>query len=32
MNKVNYFHGAIAKARFTSAALPVAEFMTVSAK
>jgi Concanavalin A-like lectin/glucanases superfamily len=32
MNKVNYFHGAIAKARFTSAALPVAEFMTVSGK
>ena len=32
MNKVNYFHGAIAKARFTSAALPVAEFMTMSAK
>jgi 6-phosphogluconolactonase len=30
MNKVNYFHGAVAKARFTSAALPVSEFMTVS--
>jgi 6-phosphogluconolactonase len=32
MNKVNYFHGAVAKARFTPAALPVAEFMTVSGK
>ena len=32
MNRVNYFHGAVAKARFTSAALPVAEFMTMSAK
>jgi len=32
MNKVNYFHGAVAKARFTSAALPVSEFMTVSTK
>jgi len=32
MNKVNYFRGAVAKARFTSAALPVSEFMTVSGK
>jgi hypothetical protein len=32
MNKVNYFHGAVAKARFTSAALPVSEFMTMSGK
>jgi hypothetical protein len=32
MNKVNYFHGAIAKARFTAAALPPSEFMTVSGK
>src|SRR5262245_3966198 len=32
MNKVNYFHGAVAKARFTSAALPVSEFMTLSGK
>jgi len=30
MNKVNYFHGAVAKARFTSAALAVSQFMTVS--
>ncbi len=27
MNKVNYFHGAVAKARFTFGALPVSEFM-----
>jgi hypothetical protein len=27
MNKVNYFHGAVAKARFTPKALPVSEFM-----
>jgi len=32
MNKVNYFHGAVAKARFTSAALPVSEFMTVAGR
>jgi len=32
MNKVNYFRGAVAKARFTSAALPVSEFMSVSGK
>ncbi|HJZ78454.1 MAG TPA: beta-propeller fold lactonase family protein [Vicinamibacterales bacterium] len=32
MNKVNYFHGAVAKARFTSAALPVSEFMTIAGK
>ena len=29
MNKVNYFHGAVAKARFTPHALPVSEFMTL---
>jgi hypothetical protein len=29
MNKVNYFHGAVAKARFTPRALPVSEFMTL---
>lgn len=29
MNKVNYFHGAVAKARFTFKALPPAEFMTL---
>ena len=27
MNRVNYFHGAVAKARFTPRALPVSEFM-----
>ena len=27
INKVNYFHGAIAKARFTNKALTPAEFM-----
>jgi hypothetical protein len=27
MNKVNYFHGAVAKARFTPKALPVSEFL-----
>ena len=27
MNKVNYFHGAISKARFTNKALTPAEFM-----
>ena len=32
MNKVNYFRGAVAKARFTPSALPAAEFMTVSGK
>ena len=32
MNKVNYFRGAVAKARFTFAALPVPEFMTMSRK
>ena len=31
MNKVNYFHGAVAKARFTPKALPVSEFMKVPA-
>ena len=29
MNKVNYFHGAVARARFTFKALTPAEFMTV---
>ena len=29
MNKVNYFHGAVAKARFTPSALPVSAFMTL---
>jgi hypothetical protein len=29
MNKVNYFHGAVAKARFTFKALTPAEFMTL---
>jgi 6-phosphogluconolactonase len=32
MNKVNYFHGAVAKARFTFAALPVSGFMTVAGR
>jgi len=32
MNKVSYFHGAVAKARFTTAVLKVSEFMTVSGK
>ncbi len=32
MNKVNYFHGAVAKARFTAKALPVSEFMKLPAK
>ena len=32
MNKVNYFHGAVAKARFTPKALPVAEFMKLPTK
>jgi hypothetical protein len=32
MNKVNYFHGAVAAARFTPSALPVAEFMTLPRK
>jgi hypothetical protein len=32
MNKVNYFKGAIAKARFTPKALPVSEFMKVPGK
>jgi hypothetical protein len=27
INKVNYFHGAVAKARFTPRALPVSEFL-----
>jgi hypothetical protein len=31
MNKVNYFHGAVAKARFTPKALPVSAFMKVPA-
>jgi 6-phosphogluconolactonase (cycloisomerase 2 family) len=32
MNKVNYFRGAVAKARFTPSALPVSAFMTTSGK
>ena len=32
MNKVNYFHGAVAKARFTNKALTPAEFMKLPAK
>ncbi len=32
MNKVSYFHGAVAKARFTTAALKVSDFMTMSGK
>jgi 6-phosphogluconolactonase len=32
MNKVSYFRGAIAKARFTHSALPASAFMTVSAQ
>jgi hypothetical protein len=32
MNKVNYFKGAIARARFTPKALPVSEFMKVPKK
>ena len=32
MNKVNYFHGAVAKARFTNKALTPAEFMKLPGK
>ena len=32
VNKVNYFHGAVAKARFTPRALPVSEFLKLPAK
>ena len=32
INKVNYFHGAVAKARFTPKALPVSEFMKLPTK
>jgi Concanavalin A-like lectin/glucanases superfamily len=32
INKVNYFHGAVAKARFTPKALPVSEFMKLPKK
>jgi hypothetical protein len=32
LNKVNYFHGAVAKARFTPKALPVSEFMKLPTK
>ena len=32
MNKVNYFHGAVAKARFTNKALTPAEFMKLPSK
>jgi concanavalin A-like lectin/glucanase superfamily protein len=31
INRVNYFHGAIARARFTPKALPVSEFMKLPA-
>lgn len=32
INRVNYFHGAVARARFTPKALPVSEFMKLPAK
>jgi hypothetical protein len=32
INRVNYFHGAVAKARFTPKALPVSEFMKLPTK
>jgi hypothetical protein len=32
INKVNYFHGAVAKARFTPRALPVSEFLKLPAQ
>jgi hypothetical protein len=31
MNKVNYFHGAVAKARFTPNALPMSAFLKLPA-
>ena len=31
MNKVNYFHGAVAEARFTPRVLPVSAFMKMPA-